>query len=63
MSKHIESIDFVTVIYKRTDYAKLVHESIKKYVDYPYKFYVVNNGDNSEGSNELKLLKQMFEEE
>ena len=63
MSKHIESIDFVTVIYKRTDYAKLVHESIKKYVDYPYKFYVVNNGDNSEDSIELKLLRKMFDGE
>ena len=38
-----DNIDFVTVIYKRLDYAKLIHESIKKYVDYPYTFYVVNN--------------------
>ena len=56
-------IDFVTVIYKRTDYAKLIHESIKKYVDHPYKFYVVNNGDNSKDSVELNILKQMFENE
>tara|TARA_R110001592_G_scaffold107600_1_gene301024 strand:- start:5557 stop:6414 length:858 start_codon:yes stop_codon:yes gene_type:complete len=63
MSKHVESIDFVTVIYKRINYAKLIHESIKKYVDHPYKFYVVNNGDNSKDSAELRLLKKMFDGE
>ena len=60
MNKYVESIDFVTVVYKRINYAKLIYESIKKYVDYPYKFYVVNNGDNSKDSAELKSLKKMF---
>ena len=57
MSKHTESIDFVTVDFKRLNYAKLIYESIKKYVDYPHKYYIVNNGDNSENSVELKRLK------
>ena len=56
-------IDFVTVVFKRLDYAKIIHESIKKYVDYPYKYYIVNNGDNSEDSVELKQLKEMFDGE
>ena len=60
MNKYVESIDFVTVVYKRINYAKLIYESIKKYVDHPYKFYVVNNGDNSKDSAELKSLKKMF---
>ena len=63
MKKHPESIDFVTVVFKRLDYAKIIHESIKKYVDYPYKYYIVNNGDNSESSVELKELKEMFDGE
>ena len=63
MKKHTESIDFVTVVFKRLDYAKIIHESIKKYVDYPYKYYIVNNGDNSESSVELKELKEMFDGE
>ena len=61
--EYIESIDFVTVVFKRLDYVKIIHESIKKYVDYPYKYYIVNNGDNSESSVELKHLKEMFEGE
>ena len=60
MSKYVESIDFVTVVFQRMDYVKLIHESIKKYVDYPYTYYIVNNGDNSENSVELKLLGDMF---
>jgi len=63
MNKYVESIDFVTVVYKRINYAKLIYESIKKYVDHPYKFYVVNNGDNSKDSAELKSLKKMFDGE
>ena len=63
MNTYTESIDFVTVIFKRLDYAKIIHESIKKYVDYPYKYYIVNNGDNSESSVELKQLKEMFDGE
>ena len=53
-------IDFITVVYKRLKYAKVIHESIKKYVDYPYTYYIVNNGDNSLTSPELKQLKEMF---
>mgnify|MGYP003116434561 FL=1 len=58
-----DNIDFVTVIYKRLDYAKLMHESIKKYVDYPYTFYVVNNGNNADDSPELNGLQEMFQDE
>ena len=61
--EYIESIDFVTVVFKRLNFAKLIYESIKKYVDYPHKYYIVNNGDNSESSVELKRLKEMFEGE
>ena len=32
-------------------------------MDYPHKYYIVNNGDNSESSVELKRLKEMFEGE
>ena len=56
-------IDFITVVYKRLKYAKVIHESIKKYVDYPYTYYIVNNGDNSLTSPELKQLKEMFKNE
>jgi hypothetical protein len=62
MSK-INQIDFVTVVYKRVIYAKLIHESIKKYVDYPYTYYVVNNGDNTKDSKELKKLEEFFKNE
>ena len=34
----VDCIDFVSVIFKRIEYAKLIHESIKRYVDYPYKY-------------------------
>jgi len=61
--KHTDIIDFVTVVFKRVDYVKLIYESIKKYVDYPYKYYIVNNGDNSENSLELKKLNEMFGED
>tara|TARA_R110001583_G_scaffold19578_1_gene76463 strand:+ start:2881 stop:3735 length:855 start_codon:yes stop_codon:yes gene_type:complete len=61
--KMSDSIDFVTVIYKRLDYAKLIHESIKKYVDYPYTFYVVNNGNNMDDSADLLSLQEMFKDE
>lgn len=56
-------IDFITVIYKRLIYAKLIHESIKKYVNYPYTYYIVNNGDNSKDSSDLSQLKEMFKDE
>tara|TARA_R100001377_G_C3194649_1_gene112134 strand:- start:3881 stop:4744 length:864 start_codon:yes stop_codon:yes gene_type:complete len=59
----VDCIDFVSVIFKRVEYAKLIHESIKRYVDYPYKYYIVNNGDNSVNSEELKKLHVMFENE
>lgn len=59
----IDQIDFVTVVFKRLIYAKLIHESIKKYVNYPYTYYVVNNGDNSENSPELKKLRELFKDE
>ena len=59
----VDCIDFVSVIFKRIEYAKLIHESIKRYVDYPYKYYIVNNGDNSINSEELKKLHAMFENE
>ena len=60
MDNYTDNIDFVTVVYKRLDFAKVIHESIKKYVNYPYKFYIVNNGDNSEHSTELAKLREMF---
>ena len=63
MKNHNDIIDFVTVVYKRVDYARLIHDSIKKYVEYPYKFYVVNNGNNLSDSNELKQLQEMFKDE
>jgi len=63
MNTHVDSIDFVTVVFQRMDYVKLIHESIKKYVDYPYTYYIVNNGDNSKNSAELKLLEDMFANE
>jgi hypothetical protein len=63
MKVYEDIIDFVTVVFKRMDYVKLIHESIKKYVDYPYKYYIVNNGDNSENSLELKKLNEMFGED
>ncbi|MBT4207259.1 hypothetical protein HOE22_02840 [Candidatus Woesearchaeota archaeon] len=63
MKTYEDSIDFITVVFKRIDYVKLIHESIKKYVDYPYKYYIVNNGDNSENSLELKKLNEMFGED
>tara|TARA_R100000030_G_scaffold79642_1_gene62537 strand:+ start:1583 stop:2437 length:855 start_codon:yes stop_codon:yes gene_type:complete len=59
----VDKIDFVTVVFKRVIYAKLIHESIKKYVNYPYTYYVVNNGDNSKNSPELKKLKELFKDE
>ena len=63
MKSHDGIIDFVTVIYKRVEYARLIHDSLKKYVEYPYKFYIVNNGDNSSDSIELKQLQEMFKDE
>jgi len=59
----IDQIDFVTVVYKRVVYAKLIHESIKKYINYPYTYYIVNNGDNSKNSPELEQLREMFKDE
>ena len=59
----VDQIDFVTVVYKRVIYAKLIHESIKKYVNYPYTYYIVNNGDNTENSLELKKLNELFKDE
>ena len=59
----VDQIDFVTVVYKRVIYAKLIHESIKKYVNYPYTYYIVNNGDNTENSLELKELNELFKDE
>ena len=61
--KMIDSIDFVTVAYKRLDYVKLIHESIKKYVDHPYTYYIVNNGNNADNSPELLELYDMFKDE
>lgn len=58
-----DSIDFVTVVYKRFDYARLIHESIKKYVDYPYTYYIVCNTNLADKNDHLSQLHDMFKEE
>ena len=61
-SEYGEHIDFVTVVFKKYDYARLVVKSIEKYVDYPHKIHIVNNGRNEGEDNGYDILKDMFEE-
>lgn len=56
-------IDFVTVVYKRFEFARLIHESIKKYVDYPYTYYIVCNSDAANKESDLEQLRSMFLDE
>ena len=58
-----DSIDFVTVVYKRFDFARLIHESIKKYVDYPYTYYIVCNTNLVDKNDHLSQLHEMFKDE
>ena len=58
-----DSIDFITVVYKRFDFARLIHESIKKYVDYPYTYYIVCNTNSAEKQLHLSQLNDMFKNE
>lgn len=58
-----DSIDFVTVVYKRFDFARLIHESIKKYVDYPYTYYIVCNTNLVDKNDHLSQLHDMFKDE
>ena len=58
-----DSIDFVTVVYKRFEFARLIHESIKKYVDYPYTYYIVCNTNTVDKDNHLAQLHDMFKDE
>ena len=47
MSKYKDGIDFIVVIFYRFGYARLLVESIKKYVKgIDYTVYIVNNGKN-----------------
>ena len=61
--KPMDSIDFVTVVYKRFGLARLIHESIKKYVDYPYTYYIVCNTNLIDKNSHLSQLRDMFKDE
>tara|TARA_R110002020_G_scaffold537_5_gene2719 strand:+ start:2636 stop:3490 length:855 start_codon:yes stop_codon:yes gene_type:complete len=57
------SIDFITVVYKRFEFAQLIHESIKKYVNYPYTYYIVCNTNILDKDKDLDKLKKIFKDE
>ena len=66
-----DSIDFITVLYdgcyhgrtNRNFFAKVLHDSIKKYVDYDYTLHVVNNGDNESKEGGYHTLCELFKDE
>ena len=66
-----DSIDFITVLYdgcyhgrtNRNLFAKVLHDSIKKYVDYDYTLHVVNNGDNESKEGGYHTLCELFKDE
>ena len=60
IDKHEDRIDFVLVIFKKYHYAQLTVDSIEKYVNYPHKIYVVNNGQNEGENNGYDILSDMF---
>ena len=66
-----DSIDFISVVYdgcyhgrtNRNLLTKVVHESIKKYVDYDYTYYVVSNGDHESEGGGYHTLMKMYKDE
>ena len=61
-NKYEDRIDFVTVIFKKYYNAKVLVDSIERYVDYPHKIYIVNNGQNEGEDNGYDILTKMFKD-
>jgi len=67
----MDAIDFISVNYDGTyhgdthrwEYVKILHESIKKYINYPYTYYIINNGDNDSKNGGYSKLSEIFKDE
>jgi len=59
-----KGIDFIIVVFYRFEYAKIILESIKKYVkNIPYTVNIINNGINSGKDSGYDILTEMFKDE
>ena len=66
----MSKIDFITVNWKTPDMVRVTYESIKKFVNLPFTFWGVNNGeqddfnqlcDQFEGDKNVKVIKGVYQ--